>query len=193
MARPRVFDESLVLNQAMNVFWIHGYEATSLKMLLEATGLSKSSFYDSFGSKHELFLQTFRLYHKNRMDILNKYLSSVENQYQGIADFFNSNVDRAADKVALSGCLSVNEAIELAPHDEKFRELVEEDFQTVEDAFFEAIRKGKQQGSITSKDDERVLARFLVVSLHGLHVMAKAESNQQRIIDAISIVLKALL
>jgi len=193
MARPRNFDETVVLHQAMKVFWSNGYEATSLSMLLRETGLSKSSFYDSFGSKHELFLATFNLYHNNRINILNSYLSGAENKFQGISNFFHSILDIAGDKERLSGCMSVNEAIELAPHDTQFRELVEADFQKVEDAFFETITIGITQGSITSKEDARVLARFLVVSLHGLHVMNRAGSNQQRIIDAIAIILKTLL
>ena len=64
MARPREFDATEALSKAMDVFWTKGYEATSLCDLLEAMDLSKSSFYDTFGSKHEVFLDTIRYYKK---------------------------------------------------------------------------------------------------------------------------------
>ena len=50
MARPREFDTTEALNQAMQVFWAKGYEATSLSDLIGAMELSKSSFSPAFGS-----------------------------------------------------------------------------------------------------------------------------------------------
>ena len=64
MARPREFDTTEALSQAMQVFWSKGFKATSLNDLLDAMGLSKSSFYDTFGSKHEVFLETIEHYKK---------------------------------------------------------------------------------------------------------------------------------
>jgi AcrR family transcriptional regulator len=57
--RPRIFDPDLVLENAMQLFWSKGYEATSLQDLLATTGLSKSSLYESFGNKQRLFEVAF--------------------------------------------------------------------------------------------------------------------------------------
>ena len=62
MARPREFDVDDALDRAMNVFWAKGYEATSMSDLMAAMDLSKSSLYDTFGSKHELFLSALQRY-----------------------------------------------------------------------------------------------------------------------------------
>ena len=58
MARPREFDELEALDQATKVFWTHGYNGTSLVDLTNAMGISKSSFYDTFGGKRDLYLKT---------------------------------------------------------------------------------------------------------------------------------------
>ena len=54
MARPREFDESAVIDRAMQQFWAHGYEATSVDDLCAVTGLNRSSLYRAFGSKRDL-------------------------------------------------------------------------------------------------------------------------------------------
>ncbi|MEN3381813.1 MAG: TetR/AcrR family transcriptional regulator, transcriptional repressor for nem operon, partial [Hyphomicrobiales bacterium] len=56
MARLREFDYEQVLDGALQLFWRSGYEATALDGLLGEVGLSKSSFYGAFGSKHEMLL-----------------------------------------------------------------------------------------------------------------------------------------
>ena len=48
-----------VLEKVMLVFWEKGYNDTSLEDLLSVTGLSKSSLYQAFGNKHELFLTAY--------------------------------------------------------------------------------------------------------------------------------------
>ncbi|MFZ1177532.1 MAG: helix-turn-helix domain-containing protein [Mycobacterium sp.] len=55
MAKPREFDYDEVVRAARDVFWERGYVATSLSQLLAATGLSKSTLYQAFGSRRTLF------------------------------------------------------------------------------------------------------------------------------------------
>ena len=62
MARPREFDADVALEQAMQVFWDMGYQSASLSSLTRAMGISKSSFYEAFGSKHELYLSALEYY-----------------------------------------------------------------------------------------------------------------------------------
>jgi TetR/AcrR family transcriptional repressor of nem operon len=45
MARPLEFDRSEALRQALEVFWENGYKGTSLRLLLHAKDLSRSSVY----------------------------------------------------------------------------------------------------------------------------------------------------
>jgi AcrR family transcriptional regulator len=62
MARPRAFDIDTALDQAVNVFWEHGYEGTSLAQLTEAMGITKSSLYAAFGDKQQLFEKAVQRY-----------------------------------------------------------------------------------------------------------------------------------
>jgi len=56
MARPRSFDEAVVVDAAARCFTELGYAATSVDDLVTATGLHRGSLYGAFGSKRGLFL-----------------------------------------------------------------------------------------------------------------------------------------
>jgi AcrR family transcriptional regulator len=49
------YDEGAVIDAAVDAFWRHGYAATSINVLTEATGLSRSSLYQRFQDKDGLF------------------------------------------------------------------------------------------------------------------------------------------
>ena len=70
--RPKAFNEDEALQLAMNYFWEHGYDNTSLDNLLTAMGIKKSSFYHTFKSKEELFSRCLELYHR---DIANQLIT----------------------------------------------------------------------------------------------------------------------
>ena len=62
MARPREFDPDKALEQAMDVFWQHGYEGASLPDLLSGMGLTRGSLYKAFKDKRSLFLLVLNRY-----------------------------------------------------------------------------------------------------------------------------------
>ena len=60
--RPQQYQPQQVMNAVMHAFWQRGYDGTSLRDLLEATGLSKSSFYEIFASKQNALEQALERY-----------------------------------------------------------------------------------------------------------------------------------
>ncbi|GFZ58856.1 TetR family transcriptional regulator [Pseudomonas amygdali pv. eriobotryae] len=64
MGRPRTFDRDVAINQALHLFWEHGYDATSLSQLKAniGGGITAPSFYAAFGSKQALFNEVMERY-----------------------------------------------------------------------------------------------------------------------------------
>ncbi|QHD08126.1 TetR/AcrR family transcriptional regulator [Pseudomonas sp. R76] len=64
MGRPRNFDRDHAVEQALHLFWQHGYDATSLAQLKAGLGggISAPSFYAAFGSKEALFDECVQRY-----------------------------------------------------------------------------------------------------------------------------------
>ena len=192
MGRPQEFDTAEALRSAMHVFWSKGYEGTSLADILQATGLSKSSLYATFGDKRALFLAAFDAYRKERLEYLNHMLNDGQPARQSIERFFRQGVAHGVEATNSDGCMTANEAVELGPHDVDVQQLVAADFQAVEDAFAQALARGQADRSIASSDDPRKLARFLTVSLQGLKVMARARSERARLDDTVTVMLSTL-
>ncbi len=193
MARPREFDSQDALEKAMDVFWAEGYEAASLADLIAAMGISKSSFYDTYGSKHELLLSALDHYNETvgrRATAL--ILEHPEGPKAGIAAALNSVLKQCHDPGGRRGCLIGNCAVELAPHDPAVAARVRHGGERLEDAFFQALRRGQALGEIPKRADARALARFLTCSLNGLAVMAKATAAPGTMEDAVRVALSTL-
>lgn len=63
--RPALFDSDRVEEQVADLFWARGYDGVSISDITSATGLSKSSLYNSFGGKDDLFRKALTRYHKS--------------------------------------------------------------------------------------------------------------------------------
>ncbi len=172
MARPQEFDKQQVLNKAMKLFWQKGFVATSLSDLLAATGLSKSSLYATFGSKHELMLSALDNYPAQR-DADKRRGTGDGNARAGILAFFEKIVEDARAE-GFEGCMSINEAVELAPHDPEVRERVRQDFATIETILATAIARGQTDGSVATRRPPNELARLLTILFPGMQVMARS-------------------
>jgi TetR/AcrR family transcriptional repressor of nem operon len=114
LGRPRGFDAGTALRTAMDVFWQQGYEATSLDSLSDAMGLSRSSFYACFGSKHALLMAAVRAYADERFAALTERADSCNDAREAVRGMLAviADVDSGT-----RGCLFVNAVAELAPGD----------------------------------------------------------------------------
>jgi AcrR family transcriptional regulator len=63
--RPRAFEREAALARATRLFWLKGYEATSIAELTEAMGIGSPSLYAAFGSKEALYAEALRHYCEN--------------------------------------------------------------------------------------------------------------------------------
>jgi TetR/AcrR family transcriptional regulator, transcriptional repressor for nem operon len=116
MGRRKEFDDETVVRAARAVFWERGYASTSLADLQTATGLSRSSLYETYGSKRGLFDRVARSYLD---EIIGPLLEPMESDGAGrteIVAYFHALSHFLRDSprsVATRGCLMLNTAMEL--------------------------------------------------------------------------------
>ncbi|MEE8515861.1 MAG: TetR/AcrR family transcriptional regulator [Alphaproteobacteria bacterium] len=193
MARPREFDSTQALEKAMEVFWAKGYEATSLRDLITAMGISKSSLYNVFGNKHELFLSTLDHYCKSiAARNVAAVIDAAPDARSGIAAVFAKFVEDLLCRGETCGCFAQNSAVEVALNDPDARARVYAAFVHMEDAIFRGVERGQAAGDITARHDPRTLARHLANSLQGLLVTGKANPDRGVLDDITAMALSAL-
>jgi TetR/AcrR family transcriptional regulator, transcriptional repressor for nem operon len=169
MARPREFDLDEALEAAMGAFWVRGYEATSLHDLMAAMGLQKGSIYKAFGDKHALFLSALRRYLDQGHQTQRETLAEATSPRAGIEAWLDRLVEAApAEGGSCRGCLAVNTLVELGPHDEQARAILEAHFERMRELLMEQIRRGQKVGEFRRDVDAGECARFLMTMVAGL-------------------------
>jgi AcrR family transcriptional regulator len=181
MARPVEFNRDEVLDRAMDIFWEKGYEATSLQDLIDSMDLSKSSFYNTFESKHNLFTETLRRYNDCMTRPLAEALNNSVSGIDFIVSVFNEVIDQANTPIGMKGCFLMNTAAEFARNDPAIGDILESGFNKIEVIFLRAIEKAQSLGEIPNDKDASALANFLVCNMSGLKTMAKAGIKHTRL------------
>ena len=192
MARPREFDTTEALAKAMGVFWAKGYKGASLNDLTGAMGISKSSFYDTFGDKHRLYLSAIDHYDDKMLGWMIGILEGDTPPRQAIARVLDTLIDNAVAGSGRLGCLLGNSAIEVSPHDEEVAAAVNKALARIARAFYLAIVRGQQGGDIAARHDARALARYLLAAVNGLLVIAKTNPDREVLTDIARVALSAL-
>ncbi|MFK8848823.1 TetR/AcrR family transcriptional regulator [Streptomyces sp. Ac-502] len=174
MARPRKFDEERAVGAAMDAFRTAGYEATSTQDLCEATGLGRSSIYNTFKSKHDLFGRALDRFMTERNGELFALLESDLPVREKIRTHLRRVVDEECDsEETRRGCLVVNTAIEIAARDEEVAGELARDYRLRLEAIRAAIAAGQRDGDIDAGKDARALAHLVIAAVGGLRVSAR--------------------
>jgi len=190
MARTKEFEPLAALDAATELFWRKGYEAASMRELLDAMGIGRGSFYDTFGDKHSLFLSALDRFQEVRTSWAEDVLRGEG--LDGIEEVFRRSLDGLFQFQPRRGCLLANSAVELAPHDPEVAARISDYIRRTEDAFEGALVRARDRGEMPSDSDPRALARFLVNTLHGLRVLARAGADRETLEDTVGVALGAL-
>ena len=117
MPWEKSFDTNDAIKKATNVFWAKGYETTSLADLLKAIGINKGSFYNAFGSKKSLFIQSLDCYDREHRRKILDHLESLEDPVLAINTLFDTFISESISPISSPCSLSFKNmaCISLAP------------------------------------------------------------------------------
>jgi len=193
MARPREFNESDALGDAMHLFWREGYENASLSDITRATGLSKSSLYDTFGSKHELLLSSLKFYEEHLVVPSLMVLAEEPSARAAIAKRFDMVIDGMTGPGPRCGCLLANATLELGARDPVVAERLAATQSKVEKAYAKAIERGQAAGEIDLAANAKSIAHYIMACLMGIVCLSKAGSDEAKLREIAATAMRAIV
>lgn len=171
--RPKIFDEEEILDKAIAVFWKNGYEASSTEILLEAMGIGKSSFYLAFkGGKKELFEKAMERRSSRLLGRLEKELLESDDKVQYLKSFFMEVLDPKSERY-LNGCFLGNSIAELSNVDLDLKSKAAAWLMKMEKIFFKALKEAKKDGTLKTKENPEMLAKYLLTVWNGLNISVR--------------------
>lgn len=185
MARTKDFDEKAVLQKAICLFWDKGYNGTSMQDLVDGLGISRSSLYDTFGDKHQLYLKALEAYQQHYGGQLCTLTSEAKSTQDAVRQILNLVIDDLLNDKQRKGCFMVNAGIELASHDQDVNRMICQTEQQLEQAFAKVIREGQENGEIGKNKDVQALARFFNNTVKGMQVSVKSTTERSFFEDII--------
>ena len=179
--------------KAMELFWVHGYDATSITDLMRATGLAKGSLYKGFGDKKRLFMRTLDMYLTRANAGLSECNASSGSGLEALQRIFSSVVGMSTCGGVRRGCLSVNSTIELGPHDPDVRNRLRRNMRQKERTFAAIIRRGVADGSLRKGLDPEAGARCLTTLTNGLQVRGKLGLTKKQADETVAMAIEAFV
>jgi AcrR family transcriptional regulator len=180
--RPPVFDRDAALEQAIKLFWERGYQGTSFDELIAAMGISASSFYNSFGSKEELFCEATQSYVASSgrwfFGILNDESTDARTAFSRL---FAATAEEYTRGDHPPGCMIALACTQTPPALEGIREVMVEHRAFSEAAMAERIRKGIADGDVPEDTDVDMLAAYFSAVARGLAGQARDGGSREKL------------
>jgi TetR/AcrR family transcriptional regulator, transcriptional repressor for nem operon len=179
MARLKEFDEDRAIDSAVDCFWARGYDATSVRDLAEAMGIGGASLYNAYGDKRELFIRSLERYANRSM---RERIARIEARYerkQAIGAFLAEIIDRSAKDADCKGCLLVNSALDVAPHDPEIGRLVAAYLGEIRAFFKRSLLAARQAGQLSKRLDAEATSAHLLGVVLGIRVLARTGAKRK--------------
>ncbi len=174
MGRAKQFDEDEALDAAMHLFWEKGYSATSLQDLEQATGLKRTSIYNTFGNKRSIFQKTLALYGLQVEEMLATTLQGAPTCRQAMASWINAVIDMHFNEETPGGCLMILSVLEGGQHDQQTKDMASALFHRERDMIQARLQRGVKEGELPRDFACQAVAGAISAATSGIMVLAVA-------------------
>ena len=187
MPKSETFDRTEVMQNITGVFWKKGYSGTSMQDIVDASGLNRSSIYNSFGDKYQLFLAALKHYKgRQQSEALQCLLNNTPKQ--ALRSFFSSAALSFDGNEDSNGCFFTNSTAELSNRDNEVASYLTANLKDMTNLFADILRKGIEMDEFKMDMDVEATSLYLFNSLQGLKLTGMLVSSpviMQKLVDQI--------
>ncbi len=169
-----------ILDAVFALVYVHGYNGTSMAMILEACQIPKGSLYHHFKSKKEMVLSVVKERLSPRMDEFYE-LKRIDDEH-GIDTIINSILKVSQKQELLSyGCPLNRLNQEMSPVDKDF----ERDINHIYENIKNKIKRLLENSSLKEGTDTDSLAAFIIASVWGSLSLSPQQSSKKQYLDTV--------
>jgi TetR/AcrR family transcriptional regulator, transcriptional repressor for nem operon len=191
MAREKQFSEAQVLDEVADLFTSHGYQGTSLAMLLDATGLGKQSLYNCFGDKRALYLKALDC-STARYQAVQAQMQAAATGREAVQCFFGHVVGKCDSAAAADKSCAVASGLLEAMDDALIVQTLRAKWAASHEVLRSAVERGQKDGSVRNPAPSAALADLLLALMAGLRVNARADFGAARLQRTVDLTLAVL-
>lgn len=186
MGRPRTFDRDHAVEQAMHLFWQHGYDATSLAQLKAGlgSGISAPSFYAAFGSKEALFDECVQRYLATFAQVTECLWDESLPPHQAIETALRQSARMQCEDSHPKGCM-VTLGVMSAPSPENARvvDALTQSRARTRAGILACVERGVSAGQLPGNTHAPAMAAVFDSLLQGISILAR-DNTPHEVIDA---------
>lgn len=193
MGRKASFDRNEALRGALKCFWLDGYDKTSLEDLLRAMEIQTSSFYNSFGSKEDLFVEAVQYYRREMGARRIALLKETEGGKQALLKYFDKLVTPIESKGDYPpGCFMMKTAAGVVDPSSQVAKEIETAVRNLENAFATALERGIALGEFPKTMNTQTIARLLTAQAYGLSVLVRTKKTKKELLETTHSLIESL-
>jgi TetR/AcrR family transcriptional repressor of nem operon len=177
MARAQ-FDRNEVVDKSIALFWENGFNASSMKQVVQATGLKPGSLYLSFGNKEAIFREALESYAKKSIAQIRQTMDSAASVGEGICRILEKNIQEAS-KENYCSCFLIKTQIELAAERNELYEYASAKLGEIEALYRSYLEKE------FSEEVSRQRATSLMIHIFGVRTYGYQHGSAERMRQAL--------
>ncbi len=191
---PKASNRNQILTAGLQVVHERGYGAASVRDIVRAAGVPQGSFTNHFASKEAFGLAILELYWERAQVLVAATLrNDALPPLQRLRTYIESSTKCPEERGTRNGCLFGNFSAEASDHSEVIRRRLVEIFEAASQSIAYCLRAAVAAGEISRETDCEEVAGFVVSSLQGAILLAKAERGSEPIARFTNVLFAAVL
>jgi TetR/AcrR family transcriptional repressor of nem operon len=165
-----------IIHAAMELFWLKGYNSTSVADLLSRTQLNSGSLYHVFPSKQDVLVGVLEAYRDGIEEmLLAPAWAGVDDPIEKIFALLQLYRTMIVETDCTYGCPIGSLALELHEPDPQVRALIAENFENWTKAIETCLADAGKR--LPAKADKRALAQFVLTAMEGGVMQARTHRD----------------
>ena len=178
MAKPS--HRETILTEGLRVVHAHGFANASVRDIVQAAGVPQGSFTNHFASKEAFGLEVIDLYFSRSEKTIRQTLrNDALPPLQRLAEYIETSRNRLNQDSMRNGCMLGNFTAEATDHSEPIREKLLKIFEEISSSVAYCLEAAVKSGELRPDFECREVAAFIVSSLQGANLLAKAQRDPE--------------